>query len=162
MVCPRSCSEKQSRNSTSPVKNWSSWPRYIVYSLQAFDAHNRHIRIQVFGTVAPEYGLNIMRSGKPPSDFGIINQHGLNRKASESPFIETSVQFVDVILQHIFDSIKQSLKRLQLDYIDLLQCALNLEWETMAVCSVIDLGHRFDNTTPIEETVRNGLLEVLN
>lgn len=32
----------------------------------------------------------------------------------------------------------------------------------MAVCSVIDLGHRFDNTTPIEETVRNGLLEVLN
>ncbi|KAI0713890.1 Aldo/keto reductase [Earliella scabrosa] len=52
-----------------------------------------------------------------PEDVGIINQHGLNRK-------------------HIFDSVKASLKRLQLDYIDLLQC------------------HRFDYTTPIEETMQ--------
>ncbi|PIL33275.1 transporter [Ganoderma sinense ZZ0214-1] len=51
-----------------------------------------------------------------PEDSGIINQHGLNRK-------------------HIFDSVKASLKRLQLDYIDVLQC------------------HRFDYTTPIEETM---------
>ncbi|KAJ7227735.1 aryl-alcohol dehydrogenase [Mycena haematopus] len=46
-----------------------------------------------------------------------VNQHGLSRK-------------------HIFDSVRDSLKRLQLDYIDLLQC------------------HRFDNTTPIEETMQ--------
>ncbi|PIL33273.1 transporter [Ganoderma sinense ZZ0214-1] len=52
-----------------------------------------------------------------PEDSGIINQHGLNRK-------------------HIFDSVKASLKRLQLDYIDVLQC------------------HRFDYTTPIEETMQ--------
>ncbi|KAI0737383.1 Aldo/keto reductase [Daedaleopsis nitida] len=52
-----------------------------------------------------------------PEDIGIINQHGLNRK-------------------HIFDSVKASLKRLQLDYIDVLQC------------------HRFDYTTPIEETMQ--------
>lgn len=39
--------------------------------------------------------------------------------------------------QHIFDSIKKSLERLQLDYVDVLQC------------------HRFDYTTPIEETVRS-------
>ena len=38
--------------------------------------------------------------------------------------------------QHIFDSVKHSLERLQLDYIDVLQC------------------HRFDKDTPIEETVR--------
>jgi len=38
--------------------------------------------------------------------------------------------------KHIFDSVKHSLKRLQLDYIDLLQC------------------HRFDPETPIEETMQ--------
>ena len=38
--------------------------------------------------------------------------------------------------QHIFDSVKHSLERLQLDYIDVLQC------------------HRFDKDTPIEETVQ--------
>ncbi|KAG8943116.1 hypothetical protein FRC04_003196 [Tulasnella sp. 424] len=45
------------------------------------------------------------------------NQQGLSRK-------------------HIFDSVKHSLERLQLDYIDLLQC------------------HRFDYNTPIEETMQ--------
>jgi len=49
--------------------------------------------------------------------LGYVNQHGLNRK-------------------HIFDSVQQSLKRLQLDYIDVLQC------------------HRFDYNTPIEETMQ--------
>lgn len=44
------------------------------------------------------------------------NQGGLNRK-------------------HIFDAIKASLKRLDMDYVDVLQC------------------HRFDRNTPIEETM---------
>jgi aryl-alcohol dehydrogenase-like predicted oxidoreductase len=47
----------------------------------------------------------------------IPNQQGLSRK-------------------HIFDSIKTSLERLQLDYVDVLQV------------------HRFDCETPIEETMR--------
>jgi aryl-alcohol dehydrogenase-like predicted oxidoreductase len=40
------------------------------------------------------------------------------------------------MLQHIFDSVKNSLERLQLDYIDVLQC------------------HRSDPDTPIEETMQ--------
>ncbi|KAH8977397.1 aryl-alcohol dehydrogenase [Lactarius hatsudake] len=43
---------------------------------------------------------------KPPAELdqlGYVNQHGLSRK-------------------HIFDSVKKSLERLQLDYIDVLQC----------------------------------------
>jgi aryl-alcohol dehydrogenase-like predicted oxidoreductase len=48
---------------------------------------------------------------------GYVNQHGLSRK-------------------HIFESVKHSLERLQLDYIDVLQC------------------HRFDEDTPIAETMQ--------
>ncbi|KAF9529798.1 aryl-alcohol dehydrogenase [Crepidotus variabilis] len=55
--------------------------------------------------------------GKNPDEYGYVNQHGLSRK-------------------HIFDSVKHSLERLQLDYIDLLQC------------------HRADPDTPFEETMQ--------
>ncbi|OSC96859.1 Aldo/keto reductase [Trametes coccinea BRFM310] len=64
-----------------------------------------------------DVGYNPFESPKTPEEWGIINQKGLNRK-------------------HIFDSVKASLKRLQLDHIDLLQC------------------HRFDYDTPIEETMQ--------
>ncbi|EMD34210.1 hypothetical protein CERSUDRAFT_97470 [Gelatoporia subvermispora B] len=59
----------------------------------------------------------LMRSGKSTDEVGLVNQQGLSRK-------------------HIFDSVQASLKRLQLDYIDLLQC------------------HRFDPDTPIGETMQ--------
>lgn len=45
--------------------------------------------------------------------------------------------------KHIFDSVKHSLEHLQLDYIDVLQC------------------HRFDNDTPISETMQ-ALHDVVN
>jgi len=51
-----------------------------------------------------------------PDAKGHVNRHGLSRK-------------------HIFDSIKASLERLQVDYVDVLQC------------------HRFDPDTPIEENM---------
>jgi aryl-alcohol dehydrogenase-like predicted oxidoreductase len=57
------------------------------------------------------------KSSTELNEMGYVNQHGLCRK-------------------HIFDSVKQSLERLQLDHIDLLQC------------------HRFDKETPIEETMQ--------
>ncbi|KAF8911475.1 aryl-alcohol dehydrogenase [Gymnopilus junonius] len=75
------------------------------------------VMTKVYGTVAHEYGTAFWASGQNPDDHGYINQHGLSRK-------------------HIFESVKHSLERLQLDYIDLLQC------------------HRFDYDTPIEETMQ--------
>ena len=43
------------------------------------------IVLQVFGAVAPKYGMNIMASGKKPEDFGIVIQKGLNRKVLSYP-----------------------------------------------------------------------------
>jgi len=54
---------------------------------------------------------------KGPDECGYVNQHGLSRK-------------------HIFESVKHSLERLQLSYVDVLQC------------------HRFDSETPIAETMQ--------
>ncbi|KAI0761391.1 Aldo/keto reductase [Trametes elegans] len=73
------------------------------------------IMTKLYAPVAPEFGQSTF--DHDPLEFGIVNQIGLNRK-------------------HIFDGVKASLKRLQLDYIDVLQC------------------HRFDYNTPIEETMQ--------
>ena len=71
---------------------------------------------QIFGTVH-RGTRRISRPGETPEEAGLVNQTGLSRK-------------------HIFDGVQNCLKRLQVDYIDVLQC------------------HRFDYNTPIEETVR--------
>ncbi|QRW12193.1 aldo/keto reductase family protein [Ceratobasidium sp. AG-Ba] len=63
------------------------------------------------------FGLGHKVSEKFVAGGGYPNEYGLSRK-------------------HIFESIKHSLERLQLDYVDILQC------------------HRFDNDTPIAETMQ--------
>ena len=73
--------------------------------------------LQVSLVVNRTYGGRVGLNGTDPYEQGYVNQMGLSRK-------------------HIFDGVKRSLERLQLDYIDVLQC------------------HRFDPETPIEETVR--------
>jgi len=75
------------------------------------------IMTKVYGTVGRDYKTAFWANAQNPDDHGYVNQHGLSRK-------------------HIFESVKHSLERLQLDYIDLLQC------------------HRFDYDTPIEETMQ--------
>jgi aryl-alcohol dehydrogenase-like predicted oxidoreductase len=53
--------------------------------------------------------------GSQDSDgLGYVNQYGQSRK-------------------HIFDSVQQSLKRLQLDYIDVLQCSLPFPFYSLAL-----------------------------
>ncbi|TFK70255.1 aryl-alcohol dehydrogenase [Pluteus cervinus] len=71
---------------------------------------------KLFMTVGKHNEL-FFSNGLDPDQYGYVNQHGLSRK-------------------HIFGAVKASLERLQLDYIDLLQC------------------HRFDKDTPIEETMQ--------
>ncbi|KAF8152591.1 NADP-dependent oxidoreductase domain-containing protein [Crassisporium funariophilum] len=74
------------------------------------------VMTKVFYTVGRTIDAKFLQGSDPDSE-GYINQHGLSRK-------------------HIFESIKHSLKRLQLDYVDVLQC------------------HRFDPETPIAETMQ--------
>jgi len=64
----------------------------------------------------PTVNLNGKSQYELNTTLRYVNQHGLSRK-------------------YLFDSVKHSLERLQLDYIDVLQC------------------HRFDNETPVEETM---------
>jgi len=73
------------------------------------------VMTKVYFMVGREVGASVT-SGSPDQN-GYVNQHGLSRK-------------------HIFDSVDLSLKRLDLDYIDVLQC------------------HRFDSDTPIAETMQ--------
>ncbi|KAJ8593201.1 Aldo/keto reductase [Rhizopogon salebrosus TDB-379] len=74
------------------------------------------VMTKVFNVVGREYNVHQIAGRKDPDQNGYVNQHGLSRK-------------------HIFASVKKSLERLQMDYIDLLQCI-------------------FDNETPIEETMQ--------
>ncbi|KXN85848.1 Versiconal hemiacetal acetate reductase [Leucoagaricus sp. SymC.cos] len=75
------------------------------------------VMTKVYGTVERSFETSFVINGQNPDEHGYVNQHGLSRK-------------------HIFDSVKASLQRLQLDYVDVLQC------------------HRFDKETPIEETMQ--------
>ncbi|KAJ2916924.1 hypothetical protein MD484_g3500, partial [Candolleomyces efflorescens] len=72
---------------------------------------------KVYFVVKKDFGGGFSASPNWNDENGYVNQHGLSRK-------------------HIFDSVKLSLERLGLDYIDVLQC------------------HRFDYNTPIEETMQ--------
>lgn len=74
------------------------------------------VMTKVYGIVAKEPSTRLWGSDEADNQ-GYVNQHGLSRK-------------------HIFESVKHSLERLQLDYVDLLQC------------------HRFDYNTPISETMQ--------
>jgi aryl-alcohol dehydrogenase-like predicted oxidoreductase len=69
---------------------------------------------------------------------GLVNQKGLSRKVSTPSTTPWSAggRQVPLTPQRIFASVKRSLERLQLDYVDVLQC------------------HRFDYDTPIEETMQ--------
>jgi hypothetical protein len=66
--------------------------------------------------------------------MGYVNQYGLSRKVCRFSLAfghRSSLLF----FQHIFDAIKHSLERLQLDYVDVLQCTPSRR------CSLIRCWH---------------------
>ena len=70
------------------------------------------------------YGTNLWHLGKSAEEFGVINQKGLSRKVRSVLRCGSQLRLTACMLsQHIFDAVQASLKRLQVDYIDLLQCA---------------------------------------
>ncbi|KAI0343759.1 Aldo/keto reductase [Trametopsis cervina] len=75
------------------------------------------VMTKIYYPYSKDHGENLAARGLVADKIGLVNQHGLSRK-------------------HIFAGVQASLKRLQLDYIDVLQC------------------HRFDYDTPIEETMQ--------
>ena len=76
--------------------------------------------IQLYYTVARDHGIDLTE----PDKVGYVNQYGLSRKVSYSD--DPAFTLLDLIklllYQHIFESVKHSLERLQLDYVDVLQC----------------------------------------
>ncbi|KAF8900083.1 NADP-dependent oxidoreductase domain-containing protein [Mucidula mucida] len=76
------------------------------------------IMTKVLNPISRDMNVHLHGSLRAQADeLGYVNQHGLHRK-------------------HIFDAIKGSLERLQLDYVDVFQC------------------HGFDDDTPIAETMQ--------
>ena len=79
--------------------------------------------IQVFFAVGREYGTQDKSEA-----LGYVNQSGLSRKVNRLLTLIYSKRVSNrfFCLQHIFESVKHSLDRLQLDYVDVLQCKLIL------------------------------------
>ncbi|KAG1885006.1 aryl-alcohol dehydrogenase [Suillus subluteus] len=75
------------------------------------------VMTKVYRVVSRTPSERLSKPGVRPDQLGYVNQRGLSRK-------------------HIFASIKKSLERLQLDYVDVLSC------------------NRFDTETSIEETMQ--------
>lgn len=91
--------------------------RILGKALKVYNIPRENVVImtKVFGIVRDQDGPPIWGAGG--DELGYVNRHGLSRK-------------------HIFASVKDSLKRLDVEYIDVLQC------------------HRFDPDTPIQETMK--------
>ena len=87
---------------------------------------------EVYGSNVSEeiLGNLIKRLGAPREDLVISTKLYRNRWNNQNP------NATGLSRKHIIEGIKNSLKRLQLEYVDILYC------------------HRFDHETPLEETIR--------
>lgn len=78
---------------------------------------------KLFGVVDKDPSAPVFNDFANADNKGYANQWGLSRKVC----IELSMQHTKswICPQHVFDSVKGSLERLQLDHIDVLQCDWN-------------------------------------
>ena len=89
-----------------------------MHSLQGLISSSEYSK--VYFPVGRTPSFSFYTAGAPPDELGYVNQHGLSRKVL---FIPPSFSYLRWSTdKHIFDSVKASLARLQLDYIDVLQC----------------------------------------
>ncbi|KAG8905011.1 hypothetical protein FRC01_008513, partial [Tulasnella sp. 417] len=90
------------------------------------------VMTKAWAAVSREPGTLWGASDEKLGQLRYTNQQGLSRKVNSLQAHEIQIL---TSRQHLFAAIKNSLERLQLDYVDLFQC------------------HRFDYNTPIEETM---------
>src|SRR5262245_50651169 len=116
MAYPKLYSGKLLSSTISIGIRLSFSPRLAVYILGACDFFSK-----VLGAVGRQMTDHIWSPAEAAKHGGYINECGLSRKVGIPNKI--SALGLDSFYQHIFDSVKHSLERLQLDYIDVLQCA---------------------------------------
>ncbi|KAG1835314.1 NADP-dependent oxidoreductase domain-containing protein [Suillus variegatus] len=90
--------------------------KLLILPIHIRNGYSEVILGRVFNVVGREYNTHQLGGRKDPDQNG-------------------SIDLSETAKQHIFASVKKSLERLQMDYIDVLQCI-------------------FDNETPIEETMQ--------
>ncbi|CCA73301.1 related to aryl-alcohol dehydrogenases [Serendipita indica DSM 11827] len=132
------------------LKSWQGW---VIEEKEAIEQIKEAYRLGIntfdtanfysLGESERILGKAIKEIGAPRSSFVILTKVGL-----PTPPDGASKELLDTLgasdyhnhkglsRKHIFESIKASLERLQLDYVDVFQC------------------HRFDPETPIEETMQ--------
>lgn len=104
---------------TADVYSNGESERILGNAIKHFNLPREEIVVmtKLFSVVGRDAQSTFALDVKTSESMGYVNQRGLSRK-------------------HIFDAVDIALKRLQLDYIDVMQC------------------HRFDSNTPISETMQ--------
>ncbi|KAJ2956293.1 hypothetical protein NQZ79_g7844 [Umbelopsis isabellina] len=134
-------------------KNWASWVTEEEESLplikQAYDAginffdtanvYSNGVSEKILGKAIKKYNFPRQKIVVATKVFGLITEDNVSYrgmgKSQEEIEGDGYLNYQGLSRKHIFDSVNDSLRRLDLDYIDLLQI------------------HRFDPKTPVEETM---------
>jgi len=111
--CPR-----ESHQETQHSSRWNCRYDQGIHSLRGLTSSSELSK--VYFPVGRTPSFSFYAAGAPPDELGYVNQHGLSRKVRFIPSVFSYLRWNTD--QHIFDSVKASLVRLQLDYIDVLQC----------------------------------------
>lgn len=148
MVILRSSSEKPWRHTISLGKMSLSWQKYALTA-----SKSKYSQLKKW--IGVHASWSYFRTGRWECRWFWIRQSAwVKSKGNTSSQQRVHNQVTETTFyQHIFDSVKASLKRLDVEYIDLLQC----HRLAPATGKFPSCWHffRFDEETPIEETVRH-------
>ncbi|OBZ75777.1 Versiconal hemiacetal acetate reductase [Grifola frondosa] len=114
------------------------------------------VMTKLYNPVPSDYGMNLVATGKRPEEVGIINQHGLNRKVGHDTSVVEMRALMCTCIRHIaylrlgegqFEAPAAGLHRSSPMCVPLAAAVSLLAHASAA-------GHRFDYSTPIEETMQ--------